>query len=272
MEHEIRRRLAASRAARLATLPVRVSSVAKHNSRAMSTSAAWLIRSREHTNFTYDLTPLNLTQLTWFVAGLAGCPISDAEAAIDEIAGDVGLVSNVTRAIESSPRRGTMDHAVRLGRRLGWYALVRLLKPEHVVETGTDKGLGACVIAAALLRNGSGRVTTIDINPGSGTLITAPYARVIDRLVGDSVSVLQTLGAVDLFIHDSDHTPEHERSELLAVTPHLSPSALVLSDNSHVTDVLPQWASETGRRFAFFAERPVNHWYPGAGIGAATVA
>ena len=38
------------------------------------------------------------------------------------------------------------------GRRLGWYALVRALKPRTVVETGADKGLGSCVLAALRLR------------------------------------------------------------------------------------------------------------------------
>ncbi len=269
---EIRRRLAASSAARLATMPTRVAAVAQHNGRSLGSSARWLARSREHTNYTYDLSPLNMTQLAWFVACLASCPIGDAVAAIHEAARDRDLESQVLEAIERSPRRRTMDRSVRLGRRLGWYALVRLLKPEHVVETGTDKGLGACVLAAAVLRNGSGRVTTIDVNPESGTLVTGPYSAVVDRRIGDSVATLASLGTVDLFIHDSDHSPEHEMRELLAVAPRLSASALVLSDNSHVTDVLPRWAGETGRRFSFFAESPVDHWYPGAGIGAATTA
>ena len=271
MQGELGRRLIEGPAAPFAAMPGRVVAVARYNGQSLKSSARWLVRSREHTNYTYDLSPLNMTQLAWFVASVAGCPVGDATAAINEGATDHELESQVLAAIHASPRRRTMDPAVRLGRRLGWYALVRLLKPEHVVETGTDKGLGACVLAAAVLRNGSGRVTTIDINPDSGTLITGPYRDVVDRRIGDSVAALAELGRVDLFIHDSDHSARHEMSELLAVAPCLTASALVLSDNSHATDVLPRWAGETGRRFSFFAESPVNHWYPGAGIGAATV-
>ncbi len=43
----------------------------------------------------------------------------------------------------------------------------------------------------------------------------------------------------------------------------------MLSDNSHASPSLPDWADRTGRRFVFFDERPAGHWYSGAGIGVA---
>jgi predicted O-methyltransferase YrrM len=125
------------------------------------------------------------------------------------------------------------------------------------------------VLAAAVLRNGVGRVTTIDINPAAGSLIAAPYARVIDCRVGDSIAILSTLSDVDFFLHDSDHSARHEASELVAVTPSLTRGALLLSDNAHVTNELAAWAELHERQFAYFAERPMGHWYPGGGIGAA---
>ncbi|HEY5032344.1 MAG TPA: class I SAM-dependent methyltransferase, partial [Actinomycetes bacterium] len=172
-------------------------------------------------------------------------------------------------AYGESPRRGLMDREIRLGRRVGWYALVRLLEPEHVVETGTDKGLGSCVLAAAVLRNGHGRGTTLDINPAAGAMIAGPYAEVIDLRIGDSLDTLAQLDAIDLFLHDSDHSAGHEARELAAITPRLTETALVLSDNAHVTWELPRWAEDHDRQFSFFAERPRKHWYPGSGIGAA---
>jgi len=41
----------------------------------------------------------------------------------------------------------------------------------------------------------------------------------------------------------------------------------VLSDNSHATTELAKWSLRQGRRFMYFAEEPLDHWYPGAGIG-----
>ncbi len=243
--------------------------MARFNASQLASSASWLVRSREHTNYTYDLTELNLEHLAWFVADVAGRPVDEARSVLAEIGADAKLTQHLVRAVEASERAGLMDREIRLGRRAGWYALVRLLGPSHVVETGTDKGLGSCVLAAAVLRNGTGRVTTIDINPAAGAMIDGPYAGVIDRRVGDSLAILADLDAIDFFLHDSDHSAGHEARELAAVTPRLSDAAVVLSDNAHVTWELPRWADAHGRRFTFFAERPKRHWYPGGGIGVA---
>lgn len=266
---ELRLRIGASRFARAAALPPRLGAVARFNGKNLAESARWLATSREHTNYTYDLTDLNLEHLSWFVARVSGRPIADAKDALSEIALDSRLVHQLQVAVRSSPRRGLMDQSVRLGRRMGWYALVRLLEPQHVVETGTDKGLGTCVLAAAVLRNGRGSVTTIDINPASGSLIVEPYGSVVDRRIGDSIEILASLADVDFFIHDSDHSASYESRELAAVTPTLTARATVLSDNSDATNVLATWAAEHGRVFDFFAEDPSRHWFPGGGIGAA---
>jgi len=68
-------------------------------------------------------------------------------------------------------------------------------------------------------------------------------------------------------IHDSDHSEEHEKKEIRAVASKLTNNAIVISDNSHVTDVLFQWSKETNRNFIFIKESPKDHWYPGGGVG-----
>jgi predicted O-methyltransferase YrrM len=158
---------------------------------------------------------------------------------------------------------------------MGWYAMVRARRPAHVVETGVDKGLGSCVLAAALLRNAAeghpGRVSALDINPEAGYLAAAPpWSSVVDLVIGDSVASIGALTTpVDLFLHDSDHSVAHERAEFAAVEPKLAPGALLLTDNVTTTNVLARHAEQTGRRFLAFTERPARHWFPGDGIGAA---
>lgn len=267
---DVRRRIASSRLARVAALPSRIVAVTRHNAAVASQSTRWLIKRREHTNYTYDLTPLNLEHLAWWAASVAAAPVQECRSWIAEILLDRDLQEHAYRISVSTGRRGLTDENVRIGRRAGWYAVVRALRPSHVVETGTDKGLGSLVIAAALLRNGGGRLTTLDINPDSGFLISGRYAKVTQIERGDSLALISQLTEpVDLFIHDSDHSAAHEAAEFRAVEGHLASSALVLSDNSHITGELPVWAESTGRMFAFFREEPEDHWYPGAGIGAA---
>src|SRR4029078_7598918 len=91
-----------------------------------------------------------------------------------------------------------------------------------------------------------------------------------DLVTGDSVAALAALpGPVDIFLHDSDHSREHDRREYAPAAPRRAEDAIVLSDNVTKTDVLPRFAESTGRRFLAFREQPAGHWYPGDGIGAA---
>ena len=132
---------------------------------------------------------------------------------------------------------------------------------------------GACVFASALLRNAKegdpGRYVGIDINPSAGWLIGGPYADVTTILYGDSLRLLREFReTVDLFLHDSDHSPSYERAEYEAVAAELAPRAIVLSDNARATGELEAFAAASGRAFAFCARKP-EHWYPGDGIGVA---
>ncbi|MFO0775926.1 MAG: glycosyltransferase [Nitrospiraceae bacterium] len=237
----------------------------------------WLFGSKETTNFTYDLTDLNREQLAWFVAGVASITPSQAMAYMDELEQDAALRAHVRTKTLEGAFKTTADSDARYGRRAGWYALVRALKPRVVVETGVDKGLGTCVLAAALLKNRAegavGRLYATDINPKAGYLLSGPYAEVGRILYGDSIDTLRRLDAtIDLFIADSAHETEYEAREYACVAEKLAPTALVLSDNAHVSPALAAFAHHTGRRYTFFREQPKDHFYPGAGIGAAVVA
>jgi predicted O-methyltransferase YrrM len=148
------------------------------------------------------------------------------------------------------------------------------VKPSVIVETGVDKGLGACVLAAALLKNADdghrGRYYGTDINPRAGYLLTDRYATVAEILVGDSIGSLQQLGeTIDVFINDSDHSAAYEGREYATIESMLSERGIVIGDNAHANDELLKFAARTGRTFLYFAENPKDHWYPGGGIGAA---
>jgi predicted O-methyltransferase YrrM len=259
----------------MALFPGRAARVLRHDLRVVGASARWLVKSREHHNYTYDLTPINLDHLAWFVATVCAAPVGQVRQHLAEIAADDELRDHIGATTQAAARRGLADREVRYGRRVGWYAMLRLLKPAHVVETGVDKGLGTVVLAAALLRNAAeghpGRVTAIDINPEAGYLVrTGRWAQVVDLVYADSITTLANLDRpVDVFLHDSDHSVVHERREFGTVEPKLSPKAILMTDNVAATGVLSQHAERTGRHFLAFTERPAGHWYPGDGIGAA---
>lgn len=263
--------LATNRFSRFFAFPGRAKSVFRFDLKLLTTSARWLLKSREYTNFTYDLSPRNLKHLAHWVAAVTDASPLDCEKYILEVLTDKNLNRHVLEATLNSKRAGTADREIRIGRRAGWYAIIRTVKPLHVVETGTDKGLGSIVIAAALLQNGTGKLTTIDINPSSGYLANmGKYASVCNFEIGDSLSILARITSpIDIFIHDSDHSPAHEAREYAMVENLLSEKAIVISDNAHATDELMNWSARRTWDFAFFAEIPLAHWYPGGGIGVA---
>lgn len=271
----LRRAIARTRFAPVAAFPKRLARVARHDAKVLGTSIRWLVTSREHHNYTYDLTKLSRQHLAWFVSVVCDVPVARVRGWFAELEGDDTLRRHIERATAAAARRGLADREVRYARRIGWYAIVRATRPAHVVETGVDKGLGTCVLAAALLRNAAeghpGRLTSLDINPEAGYLArSAPWSEVVDLVIGDSVAAIADLDRpVNLFLHDSDHSREHERREFEAIEPKLAPGALLLTDNVTHTGVLAEHAERTGRRFLAYRETPARHWYPGDGIGVA---
>jgi predicted O-methyltransferase YrrM len=232
----------------------------------------WLVASREITNFTYDLTEQNRSYLANAISAVTGVAVTQIEGFLSEPENDKELLTHITSLTHASRRRTISDRVPRFGRRLGWYAFVRATKPKLVIETGVDKGLGSVLLCAALLRNKAqgheGYYYGTDINPEAGFLLAGKWAQAGKILYGDSIESLRAIsGPIDLLVNDSDHSADYELEEYRTVEANLSADAIILGDNSHISKSLCTFARETGRKFLFFAEQPLGHWYPGAGIG-----
>ena len=232
----------------------------------------WLFTSREFTNFTYDLTSLNKNHLISFVSNITGSSVDEIEKYISEVEEDLALSDHVEAVTMQSSYRYVADTKAKYARKLGWYAVVRAIKPKVVVEAGTDKGLSACLISKALQKNDedgfSGFLYTVDKNPEAGYLFTSTYQQFGTMLTGDIISILENFpDQIDLFIHDT--IPALEKAVLSAVNFKLSKHAFLLSNWSHATNDLMEFAKSQNKSFLFFCEQPDNHWYPGGGIGAA---
>jgi predicted O-methyltransferase YrrM len=237
--------------------------------------AQWLLWSQETTNFTYDLTDRNKAYLAHTVSLVTGRPVAEIQGYLAEPESDGKLMGWLRLHAEGLSASHPVDREPRFGRRLGWYAVVRAMKPAIVVETGVEKGLGSVLLCAALARNnrdGSyGEYVGTDIDPQAGILLDgSPFARYGRILYGDSLKSLGDLDCpVDVFINDSDHSAAYEVAEYDLIESKLSSTAIVLGDNAHITDALQKFAEKSGRRFLYFNEVPKDHWYPGAGIGFA---
>lgn len=122
------------------------------------------------------------------------------------------------------------------------WCLVRHLKPKNVVETGVAHGVTSRCILEALEKNGSGRLSSIDLPPLErpwrkqvGVAVRGRCAERWSYIKGSSrrhlPELLSRLGQIDLFIHDSLHSERNVRFELDRAWAVLRPNgALVVDD------------------------------------------
>jgi hypothetical protein len=233
----------------------------------------WLFSSNEDTNYTYGLTKKNIDELNKILEIVfPEVPFLKIKSYLNEIINDEELKVYISKKISNSKFKNVSDKQIYFSRRIGWYAFVRIIKPKIIVETGVDKGMGSVVLVRALQMNEkenfSGRYFGTDINPEAGFLFDDEFRQYGEILYGDSIKTLENFShKIDLFINDSDHSKVYEYNEYLAIKNKLSENGIILGDNSNSTDSLLNFSVVENRSFILFRENPLNHWYPGAGIG-----
>jgi len=106
-----------------------------------------------------------------------------------------------------------------------WF-LVRHLRPAKVVETGVAHGLTSRFILEALGRNGTGHLWSIDLPPLLQPELARRVGAAVDQrhrnrwslIRGSSrrrlPRLLEQIGPIDLFVHDSRHSESNVRFEL----------------------------------------------------------
>lgn len=231
----------------------------------------WVPMKTEYSNFYYSITEANRGDLANLISVISNIPATEIENYFEEIENNAE-VNEKLRMFKDSDSN-LRDSQLALGRRIGWYALVRALKPKVVVETGVHHGLGALTLISALRKNiedgFAGHYFGTDISLSAGGLVKGSLGSVGEILYGDSLESLTKLQdkSIDLFINDSDHSVEYEAKEYELLLAKGSESLVILGDNSHATSALREFSRRNERDFIFFKEIPVNHFYPGAGIG-----
>jgi len=232
---------------------------------------SWCLQDTEDANFYYDLTDLNIEHIKHAISSITKYEVKIIEKYINEIREDSWLNDLISKNLKNSKYEKDTKK-VEFSRRIGWYAFARAIKPKIIIETGVHHGAGACVLTRALMKNSKegfhGKYIGTDIDLKKGKLLQPPLTDFGEILYGDSLESLSKLNCkIDLFINDSDHSASYEMKEYELIKDMLSPHAIILGDNSHVTNELSKFSMNNGRNFIFIPEKPKNHWYPGAGIG-----
>jgi hypothetical protein len=105
----VRQLVKRSALAPLATFPPRAQTVMSYEWHQATRSWAWLVGSREYTNFTYELTTENVVEMAWFVAAVTGLGFDEHFGYIEELHNDPALLDHLRRAAADSPLRRVMD-------------------------------------------------------------------------------------------------------------------------------------------------------------------
>jgi predicted O-methyltransferase YrrM len=190
-------------------------------------------------------------ELGW-VSRLVGRDPAFVRATLLEIADCVGIEQSIHEAHQD---KGRIYYA-QFRAPLELYAIVRALRPFHIVESGVSSGVSSAQLLLGLERNRVGRLHSIDypvfqrkptksrreaswsLPPGarSGWAVPDELRRLWDLRVGRSEDVLpglvDELPSIDLFVHDSPHNAAHLAFELKTIRPKLRPGSVVVADNT----------------------------------------
>lgn len=117
-----------------------------------------------------------------------------------------------------------------------FYALVRAIRPETVLEFGTSFGISTVFLAAAVEDNGTGRVVTTELSEkkaaaARASLDEAGVGHVVTILEGDALETLASVPCPVAFVL-LDGWKNLCLPVLRLLEPKLSPGALVAGDDS----------------------------------------
>lgn len=122
------------------------------------------------------------------------------------------------------------------------YAITRVLRPQILIESGVCYGVTSAHLLQALRVNALGHLHSIDLPPLGknadayvGTLVPAELRTRWTLHRGTTKRrlrpLLDSLPALDLFLHDSLHTYQNMRMEFSSVWPKLRSGGVVIADD-----------------------------------------
>ena len=210
---------------------------------------------------------------------LTGASIAEAEHFCGEVEHDRGFTADVRGRYREHVRYFPFptdfmvapDGSTMFFSCVALYALTRIVRPERIVETGGTPGKSSSFILRALERNGAGHLWTVDLappsadgrelNPCEGHSFTphgltsgwAIPSALLERhtvVSGDAREklppLLQSLGSIDIFIHDSDHSHEHMMWEFEVAFPYVRPGGVIWSDDILGNSAWPHFCRSHG--------------------------
>jgi Methyltransferase domain len=205
---------------------------------------------------------------TW-LSGLLG--ISPEQ--LDPWFAEISELNSLEHALRQAHEAGGRKFYAQFRAPFELYVMTRASRPDNVVETGVSSGVSSAHFLAAIHRNQHGTLHSVDrpqvqagpslsrnessvsVPPGrsSGWAIPVSDLAGWDLRLGASQEKLpplvEEISSVDIFLHDSYHTPAHLTFELETIRPKLHPGSIVMADNTEWTgQAFPRFARSLGAK------------------------
>jgi hypothetical protein len=206
--------------------------------------------------------------------------VGDVLEAIAEVTGvGLGELEGFAREAESDPELGdrlarrlrwrfAVKHRPGLGRRLGWYVLVRAVRPALVCETGIYHGLGSLAILRALERNAAegspGELLSFDVVPEAGSIVDRaryPNWRTVVGMTADTLEAAVMGRSVGVMIQDTAHTFENQSREFGVALRHADPRLVLVDEGGGQSPALEELSRERGAAYRSVPLVAADHWH-----------
>lgn len=142
------------------------------------------------------------------------------------------------------------------------YGLTRLLKPQVIVETGVANGHSSFLLLKAIEMNGDGHLHSVDVGKNVGGLIDTGeranwYLHVLNprNARSELTHVLDSIGDVEMFIHDSDHRYSWQKIELELAAQVLNERGIIACDDADASFAFVDFARRHGKRSLLLIDR-----------------
>ena len=142
------------------------------------------------------------------------------------------------------------------------YTMVRILKPEIVIETGVFEGHSSLSILSALKENNKGFLYSIDLPSPDlpsgkvpGWMVPEHLRKRWDLRAGKSSDLLPTLlpevKEVDIFLHDSEHSYKNMYWEYKTAWAHIKTGGLLLSHDVSQNAAFKDFAKHVSEEYYY---------------------
>jgi predicted O-methyltransferase YrrM len=217
------------------------------------------------------------------ISTLLACPLEQVERVYGELHSDEAafqaFMGKIRKAYDESAYSHYYNRYVRIDRidslvpQPLLYIIVRILRPRVVVETGVGNGISSMFLLSALKRNGDGGALysidfpkTDDATSPGDTYFECPLPKgkragwavpdelrdawriVIDISQNALPKLLNELGEIEMFIHDSKHVYATMMFEYTESWPRIRNGGILFSDDVHQNSAFGDFCRRVDRK------------------------